>query len=229
MKNLNSIMAVIAVAGAINASAFVSNGSFEEITGLGVAKEGTAGNPITSGQWGVYDEIPGWKTLDGEGIELHYAEVLAGVLASDGKKYVELDSHPGAGDSSNSTMYQALALGTGTYSLSFDYKPRTDAVQGDDNGIAAYWINGLVDPFDIGAVLSSTPITKIATTAPQDWQTITASFAATGPGYLVFSAYGTENQLGGFVDNVSVPDSGSTLALLGLGVLGTAALRRRLA
>ena len=220
MKSSNKILAVAASAACLTFAAqanLITNGSFEDLTGIGSSASGTAGASLDAGEWGVYNTIPGWTTVSGAGIELHRTppSVVGGVLAPDGNVYVELDSHPGP--NSNSAMQQSLTLEPGDYQLTFQYRPRTDS--NTDNIIEASF-NGVTL-----VTLSGPP--------PTGWTTSTTTFSyAGGTAPLKFAALGTQNTLGGFIDNVKlvqVPDNGSMMAMLGAGLMGLGFFRRRVA
>jgi hypothetical protein len=220
MKTSLKNFALFAVAASATFAAqanLVLNPSFEIISGLTSPISGTAGSSLDAGEWGVYTTIPNWTTVSGSGIELHRTppSVVNPVLAPDGNVYVELDSHPGP--SSNSAMAQSLTLAPGKYSLSFQYRPRTSS--NTDNIIAASFNNVTL------VTLQGPP--------PYDWATSVTTFEyAGGTAALKFAALGTENTLGGFIDDVvlvRVPDSGSMLAMFGVGLIGLGCFRRRLA
>jgi hypothetical protein len=125
MKRFQAIAAatvLTAMASAGSASTVV-NGSFEDVSGGSVL--------LNNGSWVVYDTLPGWTTIDGNGIEVQTNPTLGSIDAQDGNRYVELDSHPGG--NSNSTMRQQISLGVGEYRLSFFYSPRT--TDASTNGI----------------------------------------------------------------------------------------------
>lgn len=218
------VLAVSALAAATSASAnFVTNGDFEQTANPDIPGNINAADTLnkvlggtSSDGWDVYDAIPGWtKVATTRGIEVQHA-----LVGPADNNYVELDAHPSVG---NSAMYQMLALPAGVYSLSFDYYPRT-TVQGD-NTITAYWLqSGLPTTANLGTVIAIADGPP-----PSGWNTYGGNFSATGPGYLVFAASGSADTLGGFIDNVSVPDGGSTLMLAGLGMVVFGALRRKLA
>ncbi len=220
MNSSNKILAVAASAACLAFAAqanLITNGSFEDLTGIGVDTQGTAGASLDPGQWGVYTTIPGWTTVSGPGIELHRTppSVVGGVLAADGNVYVELDSHPGP--ASNSAMQQTLNLAAGEYQLTFKYRPRTDSIA--DNIIEASF-NG-------------NTLVTLAGATPAAWTTSTTTFTFLGgTAPLKFTAMGTQNTLGGFIDDVKlvrVPDNGSMMAMLGAGLMGLGFFRRRVA
>ncbi len=180
-----------------------------------------------SGNWDVYTSIPGWSTQSGNGIEVQASGTV--VNAHSGNLYIELDSHPNRTNSgsTNSSMFQTLNLGIGDYILSFWYRPRTNTP--NDNGIQVRLDN------DVLLNLNAT------TSQGNTWAQYSANFSilAAGNRNLTFAATGIANQLGGFIDTVSltggnntgtaenVPEP-ATFALLGVSLIGIAIkLRRR--
>lgn len=129
--------------------------------------------------------ITGWTTTSGDGIELQNGAIMA---ASDGTQLAELDSN------NNSNMYQDIATGgTGAFQLSFDYSPRP-GVDAASNGVEVYWDGVLIDTLT-GDVAGFT----------------THTYNVNGAGAttrLEFKAVGTDDSLGGFLDNVKVQTYG---------------------
>jgi hypothetical protein len=199
----------------------ITNGSFEITDNRTGASNNRALNSLNPGKWDVYETIPGWTTLSGRGIEIQATGVV--VNAQDGVLYVELDSHPNSklGGSTNSSMYQDVMLGVGNYLLTFWYRPRTNTA--NDNGIQVQFNNQAV--YNVSTT----------TGAQNFWakQEVLLQSTSAGSQRIAFGATGTANQLGGFIDNVSltaqVPEP-ATLGLIGgaltaLGLLG----RKRIA
>ena len=110
---------LLIAAGGAQASALVTNGSFEN---PGVAS------------WGIQSSILGW-TGGAYGIEIQPNGTLGGVSAFDGNQYVELDT------TANSSMWQDLSTtASNTYTLSFAYMPRPDNAGGSlSNMIEVFW------------------------------------------------------------------------------------------
>jgi hypothetical protein len=185
-------------------ASLINNGSFEEVTlsGTSTSKGVVFGKELHSfnnrnSAWDVFSALPGWKTSYGNGIELQKNVVTK---SQDGLYHVELDSHKRG--SSNSAMTQTLnSLTIGeNYLLEFYYKARTN--NNNDNGINVYWYDSAVD-FDLGmeAVLKSDSTRKLT----PNWLLQSVSFKATNESMnLSFASFGTQNTLGGLVDNVSL-------------------------
>jgi hypothetical protein len=165
--------------------------------------------------WDVWNEVGGWRTTRGAGIEVQTRDTVAGADPHAGEYYVELDSHPRGG--SNSTMAQDVALGVGSYRLSYWYQPRTR--RAGDNTLAVFWSGVEIASHDETALTQAGWAHHVA-----DLDVTTA-----GDHTLAFAARGTANSLGAFVDSVEltqVPAPGA-LPLLGAGLAGLAYLRRR--
>ena len=176
---------------------------------------------LQSGKWQVFETIDGtWETLDDTaGIEIQNNTITQ---AQDGDQYVELDSHNGP--DTNSRMGQQVYLDEGTYNLSFWYKPRTQGI--GDNIIGA----GIYGPVP--------GIAEIAYgswdgSAPLDWdlKNLVFEIATAGDYSVQFEALGTDNTLGGFIDNVSLTkvDAPLNAGVFGflLAMMPVAVLRQR--
>lgn len=205
----------------------LTNGDFETVDGRTGLVHGRALNALNS-NWDVYTDIPGWSTASGYGIEVQASGTV--VTAHSGNLYIELDSHPYGTNpaSTNSSMFQSVNFGVGNYILSFYYRPRTNTL--NDNGIQVR----------LGAsVLTNVDNTTSGANGNQ-WTLYTTNFAVNSAGNqnLIFEATGIANQLGGFIDTVSlvrdpntptneeVPEP-STYALVGGTLLAAGYLRRR--
>jgi hypothetical protein len=191
-------------------AATVVNGSFERHPRVG--------------NWAVFDTIPGWRTVDGNGIEIQTNRTLGQIDAQHGRSYVELDSHPNDGNS-NSTMRQSIAFDVGRYLLSFYYSPRTH--DAGSNGIA-YSIGT-----DLMNLLSGSITGPGRDTAVGQWTRVTGLFDVTKAGTynLDFAATGRAETYGGLIDNVAISPvpvpAGGVLLLTALGGLALARRRQR--
>jgi hypothetical protein len=167
MEKLLTLLVLLSAATAAHAD-LVQNGSFEDTN-------------QTNGTWSIYNNINGWSTVSGAGIEIR--NNVAGI-ASNGVNFVELDSND------NSAMAQMISTSTGSlYELLFDYSPRINQPS-STNGIAVFW-NGTL----LAEITGSGGISN-------SW--ITQQFFVTGTGndVLQFAATGTNDSLGGNIDYV---------------------------
>lgn len=180
-----------------SAAQLVLNGDFEMVDGRVGLVRGKALDDLAAGRWDVYESLPGgWRTSNGAGIEVQHSGTV--VNAYSGNHYVELDSHPGP-DSNSSMSLDIVFEPAADHELSFMYFPRTSVL--GDNGIRV-----LIDDTE---VLSVDDFRQPGTT----WQRYAVQLLGydAGPHTLTFTAFGIENTLGGFIDDVSLVSSGSSV------------------
>jgi T1SS-143 domain-containing protein len=189
----------------------ITNGGFETYT------------PTLSGQWGLYDHIPGWTTGgDGTPFELQNGNI-AGIAPHGGSNVVELDGDfqgnlpngqvAGNGQHTHTTIQQTVTTEVGTtYELDFFYSPRPDD-GGSSSGMQVLWNGNVIATLD-----GATP----------GWQKIVLTVTGTGSDTLAFRGYGAceENEYGALIDDISlrsVSTRGSDdedTALNGVGIQG---------
>ncbi len=212
-----ALLACSALSFSVSAN-LIENGSFEVTDDrVGVQNGRTLSSLDASNSWDVYTSLPGWSVVGGlAGIEVEAETVVSTPF---GNHYVELDSH---GANSNTSIFQWFdVLDAGHYETSFWYRPRT--TNQNDNGMNVLFGDNIF----INTIFTLNEVRHQGTV----WQeyNVDLGFLDAGSYSLGFQAFGSENTLGAFLDNVSVhgvPEPGS-LALLGLGMLGLVASRRK--
>jgi hypothetical protein len=162
----------------------------------------------------IVNEADGW-TGGPNGIELQNR--VAGSPSIDpngGDVFVELDT------TANSSMSRVLTTG-GTFDLSFLYSPRPGNPSASNPIVVTLSGSSLA----YSAQASGTGLSDTF------WVTLGTRFTAKAGDVLTFSAVGTSDSFGGYVDNISlsgVPEPATwALMILGFGAVGGAMRRRR--
>ena len=201
MKKIIAGCLFLAASGIASASNLLINGSFE--------------NPAQAeGTWKVYASIPGWTTTTGPGLEIRNSIVGE---AQDGQNFVELDSHYATDTNSAITQTISGLTAGATYEVSYWYSPRIN------QPTTTNWIKALWNGTEQGAVSGKGG-------SANNWINYTFLVTAlTGTNSLTFSAFGTDDSLGGNIDNVSLSAVPLPAAawLFGSALLGFGAVRRK--
>lgn len=167
-------------------------------------------NAVNAGTWKAFNasQVNGW-----EGSRIEIWNGLNGVKAPDGKNHAELNADPFNG--AIFTIYQDIATVVGkTYDVSFFYRAR----QNNNEAFA----------FSAGNL--SLLLTDHTTNA---WSKFQSSFVANSTVSRVNFSTVNNSTYGNFIDNVVVTARASVnepnaLLLLGLGLLGLGAMRKKL-
>ncbi|EAZ98649.1 DUF642 domain-containing protein [Marinobacter sp. ELB17] len=204
-----ALLTSVVVAAALGMSSIASasiltNGSFE--------------NPGVSGyEFLTPEELLGWKSTGD--VEFWNRDIGAqpnGPAPADGSQYLELNSRDGGPYS----IFQSFDSVIGTiYEVSFAYSARANTNPAEEFSFYFGDVNGSGDTFNI------------ANGNTNDWTNPTYNFMATSEtSKIAFTAIvPSTGTVGNFLDNVIVIDAPEpgTLALLGLGLAGLGAARRR--
>lgn len=240
LKPTSMALALGLAAFAAPAHAVVVNGDFED-TRTSTPNEGLVNRQelgelatLPGKTWDVFTTIPGWTTSAGAGIEVQANGTIRGFNANSGSHYVELDSHPNAESNiTNSMMEQEITLASGIYQLDFFYSPRTSDV--GTNGIEYSVFSQSSSQLLAGSVTGPSATTSVGTWT-QVFSTLFPVLSSDSPIILKFLATGSEDTLGGFIDDVSLtrisavplPAAGPLL-LIGVAGLGFLSRRRKAA
>lgn len=194
--------AVLGIAGSAQAATVVF---FSTFNGL---------QPLNT--WSVVQSADGWTTSSGPGIELQNRVAGNPNTSAEDDVFVELDSHNGLNGLNNSSMSRKITNG-GSYVLQFLYSPRP-TVSAESNGIGVFLNNVQIPPTFQQLGNSQT-----------SWSLKTLQFYAPANSTLTFSALGTSETLGGYVDDIkltAVPEP-ATWAMMIMGFAGLGAVLRR--
>ena len=163
---------------------------------------------VASGGYVILPLVEGWTATAGSGIEIQNSAAGAPFSAPN---LVELDSND------NSAM--SRMIDPGNYTLSYYYSPRPGQ-PASTNGIEA--------------LIGSTVINAITGVGGggTSWALYTATFTTSAPTTLTFRAVGTDDSLGGYLDDIrlsgtAVPEASTwAMMIMGFGLAGLG-LRRR--
>ncbi len=149
---------------------------------------------LNRGSWGTFDSVEGWQTSEGN-IEIQKGTHGGTPGAADGDSVLELDAHEGR--DTNASVYQDIRTGSeGTFKLSFSFSAReigSAANTAASNTTEVYW-----------------GTEKVATISADQkgWETHDFELPVNPDGgdttRLEFRGTGTDDGIGGLIDNVSV-------------------------
>ena len=149
---------------------------------------------LNRGSWGTFDKIEGWQSAEGS-IEIQEGKHGGTPGAAEGDSVLELDAHNGR--DTNASVFQDIRTGTdGTFKLSFSFSAReigNAANTSASNTTEVYWGGE-----------------KIATLSADQkgWNThefdLSVNPESNDTTRLEFRGTGTDDGVGGLIDNVSV-------------------------
>jgi hypothetical protein len=202
------VLGTLALAGQLQATTIFSDNFNTENGGVGALNyTGFANWSVTQGSVdlignGFYDFLPGnglYVDLDGT---INNGGVPAGTIVS-----------------------KNVALGAGSYELSFSL---AGSQRGETKDTQISVATGVVAPYIITLGPNSPFTTYTVDFTLASAQSVNLSFSDTDPADL-YGALLDNVKLDTAIPPASVPDGGTTVGLLGLGLVGLAALRKRLA
>lgn len=183
----------------------VTNGDFEGAVGGKVAGPGP-------GNWGAYTDVEGWSQDGDAAIEVQDGPhggtpngTPPGGGSDDGKNsFVELDSHTSSGVSrgeTNVSMSQTVAVdGPGSFTLGFDYSPRT---HGDTLASSKATVQVLNADGDVLFETGLEGATKGWTAQSFDVLVTAEDLGGANELTVAFHGDGTADTYGALIDNVS--------------------------
>ncbi|KZZ60027.1 hypothetical protein A3762_15860 [Oleiphilus sp. HI0125] len=179
---------------------------------------------LNDGSGWIYEssgDVPGWE---GSNIEI-WESGFNGVTSAEGTQHGELNAHPNTG--TEFSIYQVFDTTAGfEYNVSFAYRARSS--ENETFQFDIYAVDESDEDFQ-ETIISET-IEDHTTSA---WSYFTATFEALSEQtYIRFTSITPEvGTVGNFLDDVKVTPTAvsepATLALLGLGLAGLGAARRR--
>ncbi|MDK2598339.1 DUF642 domain-containing protein [Pseudoalteromonas obscura] len=139
---------------------------------------------VVNSKWKLLSTVSGWQR-EGARFEIQTSR-LGIITAQDGNQYIELDS------TANHSVFQTVATEAGkTYEVSFYYSPRVNG-NNQTNKVDVKW-NG-------------TTVLNL-NAAQRGWQSFTLSVEAVSTSSEIrFTGTGTNDSLGGFIDDVVVSE-----------------------
>lgn len=165
-------------------SNLIVNGSFED------------GHDLGENKWGLFDTLDGWEAdLENinAGIEVQHGQSIGGIAPSDGNTKIELDAHAKNGYSkSNARVVQYVSTQSNkSYILKFDYSARING-NNTTNKAKVFWNGEKI---------------KSVNSDQRGWTTYQLVVSGSDElSKLEFRGAGTEDSLGGYIDNVSLKE-----------------------